>query len=635
MLLAAGLAEARVTRLDVVSTVSPTFEGRAFKSGQYELLRMRASGELDPHSPFNADIVNIEKAPRNSRGLVEYTTDVHILKPIDLSKGSSTLFYDVVNRGNKLAMGNFNGASTNDPVLAAHAGNGFLMDQGYAVVWSAWQGDVAAGSDRVVANFPIAKRPDGSPVTGLSREEFTDTGTAPTFNAALVYPAAALTGGTLTVRQREADPRQTPPGLSFTWVNNKQIAITRPAGFDSGALYEFVYTAQDPIVMGIGFAATRDVVSFLRNKTTDDAGQRNPLAGSIRHVLGFGSSQSGRFLKDLLYQGFNRDESRRKVFDGIQPHISGSRKTFTNYEFAAPGRFSRQHEDHMYPGDQFPFTYGLTYDPISRRFDGIMVKCRLTGTCPKVVHTDSELEVWQARGSLVVTTLQGWPTYIPPDVRVYAFAGTQHGPAATPARGICKNLSNPLPYAPSMRAVLSALDGWVRSGKAAPPSNYPMLQEGELAPPAAIGFPVIPGVTFNGLYNELPFKDLSTQPPTAGRIYPGFAPIVNDDGNAIGGIAHPFLSVPIGTYTGWNLRSAGNAEDEGCSLTGSYIPFLATRAERIAANDPRLSIEERYASSADYVARVEAAGRRLMAQRLLLQADYDAIVAEARGRVIP
>jgi hypothetical protein len=327
-----------------------------------------------------------------------------------------------------------------------------------------------------------------------------------------------------------------------------------------------------------------------------------------------------------------------------------TRWTFTSYAFSQPSRFSREHEDHLFPGDQFPFTYTFTHDRISHRGDGILLRCHLTGTCPKVIQTDSESELWQGRASLVVTDTRGKPIPIPKNVRVFLFMGAQHVPVATAVLGICQSPSNTLPYSAELRALNVDLAEWVRKGTVPPESRYPTMQAGELAPAAAIGFPAIPGTLFNSLDNQLPLKILTQQPPATGPLYPVFQAIVNRDGNGIGGVRHPFLSVPTATHSGWNVRSAGNAIGElgntppkitagvpvaGTAPTGLEIPFARTKTERIANGDPRLSLEERYRSHDDYVRKVYHAAKRLHHERLLLEADVEAIVQQAQAAGVP
>ena len=422
-----------------------------------------------------------------------------------------------------------------------------------------------------------------------------------------------------------------PDGKTKTPSN---VDVCYPAGFSTNFVYDLVYEARDPIVMGLGFAATRDIVSFLKYDKTDG----NPLvakasgANPLKVALGFGSSQSGRFLKDLIYQGFNQDSAGRRVFDGAIPHISGSRKTYTNYEFAMPGRFSTQLEGHHYPGDQFPFTYATLTDPVSGKTDGVLTKCAAQKACPKIMHWDSGLEFWSARSSLVVTDAKGTQDLaIPENVRLYLFSSTQHGPAATPAKGICQQLTNPLQYRETQRALMTDMQAWVANEVTPPPSRFPRLGDGNLVPSlpqTTQGFPAIPGVTFTGRVNHLSVIDYTQLPPrhVPGQDYRVLVPKVDADGNDIGGVRSANLQAPLGTYTGWNLRAAGFMQNEGCYLNGSYMPFATTATQRTASGDPRPSLEERYGSRQKYVDTLNNATRALVADRLLLQDDADRLI---------
>ena len=390
------------------------------------------------------------------------------------------------------------------------------------------------------------------------------------------------------------------------------------------------------MVMGMGFAATRDLISYLRYNTSE----ANPLLdnqdrASPRWAIGFGSSQSGRFLKDLIYHGFNQDEAGRPIFDGAIPHISASRRTFTNYEFAMPGRFPTSLEGHYYPGDEFPFTYETLTDPISKKTDGWLLRCRQQKACPKIMHWDSGTESWQGRNSLVVgDPLAKKDAPIPDNVRLYYFASTQHGPTDKPARGTCQQLTNPLSYQEAQRALIVALQTWVTKGVPPPASRFPRISDGTLVPPlpqSAQGFPNIPGVRYKGQANDLSLNDTSTQPPRHmnGKTYPVLVPKVDRDGNEIGGIRAVALQVPLATHAGWNLRAKGFIEDELCYLNGMYVPFAKTKAEREKLGDPRLSIEERYKDQADYVQQTSRAARTLVDERFLLPEDAERIISEA------
>jgi hypothetical protein len=628
-----------VQRIEIAERESPVFGGAEFAGvGRYERLHGTVFGELHPADSLNAGIVNLDKAARNARGHVEYQSDFRILKPLDLDRGNGCLVYDVPNRGNQPLMARLNGAP--DGGHPQHAGNGFLMRRGFTMVWSGWQGDVPPGADRLTARFPTIPG-----ITGMVREEFIAEATGllgdsniqelseERFVGTLVYPVADPAGATLTVREREADPRVTPPGLAWRLVDDLHVEITRPtaSGFDRGAIFEFIYRARDPIVMGIGFAAIRDIVSFLRHATKD-----NPLAPHerprIRHALGFGISQSGRVLRDLVYLGFNQDLAGRRVFDGILPVVAGSRRTCVNWQFAQAGRYSRQHEDHSYGDDQFPFSYPTLSDPISGRTDGILQRARDAGVCPKVLHLDTESDFWQARSSLVVTDTSGADVAMPDEVRVYTMSGVPHAAFRPLAKPVMQLPGNRLGYGAFMRALLVALVEWVEYGIVPPDSRFPTRAAGTLVPleEARGTFPTLPGVNFPTVLNELRLRDHSVEPPTESTPYPVFVQSTDADGNALGGIRHPLLAAPLATHAGWSLRANSYAEGELFTIQGSMIPFAETEAERQRAGDPRPSLEMRYASRDAWAARLAEAVDRLVAERLLLAEDGDRLVTAAR-----
>ncbi|MGD8289460.1 MAG: alpha/beta hydrolase domain-containing protein [Gemmatimonadota bacterium] len=620
--LAPSDAAAQITRIDIDVVESPALRGEHFGSvGQYERLRGIAYGEVDPTDPHHADIVNLEYAPRNARGNVEYRTTVEIYRPVDMSRWNRAIFHTVPNRG------------------GAGAGDRALLERGFALVRVGWQGDIAPTDRNIVPVLPVARHSDGSPVTGRALEEFIFNDDEAVSQDRLDYPTASRdpSRATLTVRRNLASPREQPDDMRWSWVSDSEIRIERPAGYGGGAIYELVYEARDPIVMGLGFAAVRDAISFLRYQTVDEDGNRNPLAydGLADVALSFGISQSGRFQRDMLYQGFNEDVEGRIIFEGIHPNIAGSRKTFTNYAFSQPGRWQKQHEDHFYPGDQFPFTYTTLTDPISGRTDGLQVRCSRTNTCPKIIHSDGEAEIWQARSSLIVTDPLGHDIDLPDNVRVYVFSGTRHGGGrgvyTEPDRGICQNPNSPLPLSPSRAALNVALYEWVVDDTPPPPSRFPTVAGGGLVPASELAFPDIPGVHYTGSYNPLRVRDYSTVPPESGAEYTVLVGRVDADGNMVDGIRHPNLAVPIGTYTGWNMRRKGYGEGGQCAGAGSFIPFAGTAAERRATGDPRLSLEERYPSHATYVGEVRQSGEALVDDRLLLPLDAEEITREAEA----
>jgi hypothetical protein len=633
-----------IRQLDIRERISPVFGGREFgQVGAYELLRGKATCAADPDDPRNAPIALLDRAPRDADGCVSYVVDVCILKPIDAARGNGWLLFEVLNRGNARSVVRINDApSTNLPVEPGDEGNGFLMRQGYTMAWCAWQGDVPPGAGRLLARLPVV------PVRGTAREEFIADAPGTVrdammrelderrFVGQLTWPAAELdpSQATLTARQHERDPRATPPGLGFRHLDDRHVEITRPAdtaSFDRGTIFEFIYTARESAVMGLGLAAIRDVAGFLRRGEADGAGQSNPLRGHLRHAICFGLSQSGRVIRDFLHHGFNLDAAGRMVFDGVMPVIAGSRKSNALEPFAQPGRYARQHEDHAYGDDQFPFTYPVLTDPRSGRTGGILARLEAAGACAKVMHVDSESEIWSARASLVATDAEGRDVAMPPQVRLYLGSGLPHGSYSLPDPRVVQNPPNTLDYGPLVRALLPAMQAWVEHGTPPPDSRFPSHAAGTWwrIGPARAAFPAIPGVAYPARLNELRFMDRTTEPPLEGEAYPVFVPATDADGNALGGWQHPLLTAARATHTGWNLRRKGFAEGALYSIAGSSIPFAGTRAQREASGDPRPSLEERYGSHAGWKARLAEACDELMRDGLLLAEDRERVLDTA------
>ena len=622
----AGPSAAKVVKFEIVRVESPAFEGRSFGAvGTYDRIIARATIAVSSDDSHNKIIVDLDRAPRNPQGLVEAMADVEILRPTIAASGNRHLFYEALNRGNKLGIALFNDhpVVANDPVKAADAGNGFLMKRGYTIVWSGWQGDVVPGGGRMTFSPPIVPG-----VTGPAREDFIFDHMDNPAGATLSYPAADLdpAQAKISVRQLEADPRATPAGLEAKFDGPTKISIKRPEGFDAGAIYEFIYTARDPKVMGLGFAATRDIVSFLRNEATDAAGTANPLAGRIDRAIGFGVSQSGRYLHDYLYLGFNADEAGRTVFDGLMPHVSGGKKTFTNYRFSQPGRSPYQHADMLYPGADFPFTYPVITDMLTGKSDGFLARCLAAGNCPKIIKTDSEIEFYQQRASLVVTDTHGNALDMPDNIRLFLLSNLQHFAMAYAKSEMVKTCAfptNPLNAGPPARALLVALDGWISNGTLPPASRYPSRGDGTLVLPAIddVGFPRLPGFAYTSRLARPTVIKSEEMPPTKGAAYPVFVPKTDADGRDIAGLRLPTLEAPAATHTGWNLRKAGFGEGELCDNNGAMISFAATREERLKNNDPRLSMAERYPNEGDRAGAIAKAAQQLVQDRLLLEED--------------
>jgi Alpha/beta hydrolase domain len=621
-----GPSAAKVVKFEIERIESPAFEGRIFgRVGTYDRIVAHATIAVSPDDPHNKIIVDLDRATRNAQGLVEAVADVEILRPTVAANGNRGLFYEVLNRGGKLGLALFNDnpAVVNDLVKAADAGNGFLMNRGYTIVWSGWQGDIVPGGGRMTFSPPLVPG-----VTGLAREDFILDHMDNPASATLSYPAADLdpAHAKISVRQHEADPRATPADLEVKFEGPTRISIKRPEGFDAGAIYEFIYTAKEPKVMGLGFAATRDVVSFFRNESVDAAGNSNPLAGRIDRAIGFGLSQSGRYLQDYLYLGFNADEAGRTVFEGLMPHISGGKKTFTNYRFSQPGRSPYQHADMLYPGADFPFTYPVITDTLTGKTDGFLARCLAARNCPKIIKTDSELEFYQQRASLVVTDTEGKALEMPDNVRLFLLSNLQHFSMANAKSEMVKTCAfptNPLNAGPAVRALLVALDGWISDGTLPPASRYPSRSDGTLVPPTIedVSFPRIPGFEYTGRLARPTLINSGTMPAVKGAAYPIFVPKTDADGRDVAGLRLPTLEAPAATYTGWNIRKAGFGEGELCDNNGAMIPFATTREERSKNNDPRLSMAERYPHEGDRAAAIAKAAQQLVQDRLLLEDD--------------
>jgi hypothetical protein len=646
------LAQARITRIEITRIESPTFEGASFSAvGQYEKLAGRAYGDVDPADARNAMIVDLGLAPKNAAGRVEYSTDILVLRPVDPSKGNHRVFYEINNRGNMLGLRFVNDSATlvNDPTTAIDAGNGFLMRQGYTIVLSGWDATVAPGSSRLTMTVPVARNPDGSSIVGRSLEEFViDNST--TMTGPLTYAAATAdkSVASLTVRVHNTDPPILIPATGWEYVSSALRAIRLlPAGtpFQQGHLYELTYPAKDPLVAGLGFAATRDVAAFLRHATVDDDANPNPLARDVEFIYTYCASQACRFLHDFLQLGFNEDEHGQRAIDGFLNVVGGGSGGFFNYRFAQPARHHQQHSGRWYPVRRFPFANQVIFDPVTGQTDGRLRRCLASDTCPKIFESNTENDYWNAAGSLLHTDTLGNDLPEPDNVRFYLFSGIPHSPQTGPS--ICQQPRNPLLVGPGLRALLVALDQWVTAGMQPPASRVPRRDDGTLVPAlpqAGVGFPTIPSVTYNGrtatgdLFDFGPMFGqgiLTTLPPLLlGSPYPVFVPTTDADGNDVAGIRLPDVAVPLATYSGWNVRAPAFAGDDLCDLFGQKIDFTQTKAERLAAGDPRLSIEERYPNHGKYVSAVAHAANSLHKDRLLLDEDVQRYVDAAAESAI-
>jgi hypothetical protein len=652
-LVAAPAADARITRIDITTTESPTFGGYSWPGvGQYEKLAGKAYGELNPTDPKNAVIADIALAPRNADGNVEYAVDFYILKPIDLAKGNHKMMYEPPNRGRKtwnalarMPSGNDPGSVTNEATLA----QSFLMPRGYTMMWSGW--DQSAGTDNSNFNttitLPVAKNADGSSITGPSYEYFIGPGDS----YDLTYPAASLDQSTakLTHRVHLEDTPDVVPATGWAYnADGTSISLTGGASFVTNDIYEFSYTAKDPTVNGVGFAAIRDFVAFMRYESVDDEGNANPLAGDVQFITTEISSQPGRLLNDFDHLGFNQAENGKKVFDAHMNWIAAGDGVNMNLRFSQPGRTNRNRQDLLYIEGRFPFASVSTTDPISGETDGRYVKCAATNTCPLVAQIYSANEYWVKAASLLHTTPDG--TADLPDAaneRNYFISSHQHGTGSATSKGACQQFLNPLDSSPVQRAMFLALDDWANKHIMPPPSMVPKFSNHTFAAStsqADVGFPSIPGVTYTGLKTTRYRFDygpnfystgimtinppvgsgpIQTDNPAWGPIYPSFVPTTDADGNDIAGVRLPDVTVPLATYTGWAVRAGPQAND-GCEGSGQYIPFAKTLADRTASGDPRKSIEERYPNFSSYYFSVNAAVNNFVAHRWMLPEDANA-----------
>ncbi len=642
-------ASARVEWLDVVSR-EPFAAGAAFdQAGAYEKLRGRAFFALDPQAPANKPIADLALAPRNNRGLVTFSADFLVLRPVVAARGNDTLLYEVNNRGNIAILGQLNAApfSRNDPSTTAHAGNGFLLRRGYTLVWSAWAADVATspGDGRMVLTPPVAST-NGRPITGKVAYDLIVDAPRPTarFTGLLgtAYPFAqeGAPDAVLTVRDRPAGERNLIARESWSFVpvrgEGAPTEIRLDGGFAPGRIYQLTYTARDPIVVALGMAGIRDLLAHLRDHPL--AGAPPPRTRSI-----FGISQSGRLIQTMLLRGLNVDEDGKAVFDGAFIHVAGGGKGGFDYRFAMPTRHFSVLEDHIYPTDFFPFATTTARDPLTGMEASVLDQPRARGAVPKLFYVNNSSEYWNRAASLIATDPAG-ENDLPPaaEARIYHIAGAQHYVGGQRERGVFTSCVNTLDHYRAMRALMVAFERWVRDGVEPPPSTHPRIVDGTLVTVEAYkaSLPRIPGLVLPQSNLQPPRLDLGPRfaserivdivPPLIGPPYRALVPRPDADGLDQGGIALPEMLVPLGTRTGFNTRNeaAGFPWATG-RWDGAFVPFARTEAERQAAGDPRPSLAARYASRADYEAKLRAAAATVVAHRFLLVDEVDALVAEA------
>jgi hypothetical protein len=655
MLNCPSTAWARITRIVIDERQSPAYGGKPFgNAGQYERLVGRAFGEIDPKHKNNSIITDLQLAPRNARGVVEYVATFTLLKPIDMSKASGLLIYGVPNRGNRLLMGAFN--------VGGDPGDGFFFKRGDCILFSGWQGDVPPRPGAETITLPVARNTDGSSIMGAALARFVNmpAGTD-TLPLPVAHTTASMDTGLAVLTRRASEDGAAFPIASSDWAFADCRTVPFPgtadpnyiclkSGFDPAYLYELRYTAKDPPVLGIGLAATRDIIAFFRRESKDINHQANPVGGRISHVIAQGISQAGNFIKTFIHLGFNQDESGRMVWDGANDHIAG-RQLPINFRFAVPGGAANPYE----PGSEAVLWWGKYPDEARNRKPASMLdRCLASHTCPKIFETFGSAEFWGLRMSPgLVGTKANRDIPLPANVRRYYFPGTTHGGGrggfsrSTVVSGSCTLPDNPNPQLETMRALMTALTNWVVINTAPPPSRFPKLAESQLVRPnfTDMGFPPIPGVPVpDNLLNSLLDYDFGTsfnyadlsgrisrQPPIIKQVLPSLVPKVNADGNEIGGIPSVLHQVPLGTYLGWNITRDGFYKGRSCGFSGGYVPFARTKAERLAAGDPRLSLEERYLNHNGYVAAVRVAAKGLVQQQFLLPEDAERLIQEAEA----
>ena len=650
--LLASTADAKVVRLRIERR-EVVLDGRPFgAAGPYEKLVGKVDFGLDPSLPRNGDIVDLQLAPRNARGEVEASADFYMLKPVDPRRGNGRLFYEVGNRGGKSLLQTFQKAvGSPDPTKEAEFGDGALMRQGFTMLWMGWQWDVPQRPGTMRMEMPIAtlREPrggeNGKQITGLVRGNFIlneRASTAPVADRAhLAYAPVdpKSPDNVMTVRDDPTAKGQVIPRERWHFVDGGTVSLD--GGFEPGRIYDVVYRSANPRVVGIGLSGTRDLISFMKYDTSAE----NPMPG-LRYAIGWGVSQSGRFLRHFLYQGFNEDEQGRKVFDGVFDQVGGAGRGSFNHRFGQASRDALQYFNILFPVDLFPFTDGPATDPETGIVDGLLARAERSGTAPKLFHLLTNSEYFNRAGSLVHTDPTGTKdAELPANTRVYMIASAPHGPGPFPpvsnvGGGMTgRAMLNPLNYSPAVRALFCALDRWIVDDVAPPPSAYPHLSDGTLTQPSKAGWPAIPGYqlpqqplrAFHLNFGaDWPKGIVSVEPPEVGKPFTVSVPAVDADGNVRAGIRLPDIAVPLATQAGWNYRDASiGAPDRLAGEIGSYIPFARTKSERERSGDPRLSIEERYRNRDEYVGKFAASALDLVAHGYLLPEDVADLLQHA------
>ena len=646
-------AYARVVRVEIASRTDLQ-QGKSFGlAGPYETITGRVYFAVKPGDAHNQRIVDLDKAPRNAQGEVEFSADLYVLRPKDPNKGNGAVLFEVSNRGGKGILNIVNGAGGGNEV-----GDGFFMNHGYTVAWVGWEHDVANQPRLLKLYAPVARGAGGAEIHGLARADFNPSATTSDMPVGhnLLGPAGGQSypvddpespQNVLTVRDTPTGARQTISRSQWSFaheVEGKLVAdphfVHLNGGFAPGKIYELVYTVKDPVVMGLGMAAVRDFLSYLKY---------DPQAvAPVRRVYAVGISQSGRFLRHFIYQDFNSDEQDRQVMDGVIAHVAGAGRGSFNHRFAQPSRDAQPMSSLFYPTDLFPFTDLPETDPETGETAGLQDTIA-KHHAPKIFYTNTSYEYWGRAASLIHTSPDGKSDApLPENVRIYFLAGLQHFSGAFPPQRSLRNapqytgqqLHNPNPVRWYWRALITDMDQWVRDGAPPPASVYPKITDKTLVPLNKLAFPKIPGVNQPGevsLAWRLDFGPqwkqgiVTVEPPKVGKAFGVLVPQSDANGNDLGGVRLPELQVPLASYTGWNLRDPSiGAPDQRLSFIGSFIPFARTAEERKASGDPRPSIAERYTSRDEYMGKFAAATIKLMQERFLLPEDVPILLERGR-----
>jgi hypothetical protein len=645
-----------VLNIDITSR-EPFAGGQAFSDGgAYEELKGTLTYGVDPAHVANAGIIDLQYAPRDAAGLVRFRSDFAILRPVDDAKRNRRLLVDVVNRGRKLIGSLNHAAALEGPAPVSDPGDGFLFRHGWTVASIGWQWDVLRTSGLLGFDAPLVLE-DGMPVRGQSIVTIRPNDRETTYVLAnrvhQTYPAVRIDDpdAVLYVRDYEDGEDSIVPRAAWSFaretgnggVTGSNEHVFMKGGFEPGKVYNLTYTAEGARVVGAGLLALREAACFLRNGSP-----LNPTAGFDK-AYAYGVSQTGRMLRHFLYLGLNRGEDGTQAYDGMLVHVAGGRRGEFNHRFAQPS----QQMTHTF-GQLFPFANEETVDPYSERRDGLLSKLRASDAVPKLIYTNTSAEYWRGDASLVHIDPTGSEDIDPgPEARVYHFAGTQHQAGSLPQKDRNPNEGtrgrygfNVVDYGPLLRAALTNLDAWVTDGTEPPPSAHPRLTDGTLVeqPVTLNTFATLPGQATPDADKAWGIRELNLGPRASegiaafpaklGRRYPRLVPAVDADGNEVTGVRLPDITVPVATNAGWNPRHPDTGSPELIiSMMGQTRFFPKTAAQRQAANDPRASLEERYAGGkAASLDSVRQAAQRLVDQRYVLAEDVTMLLDNASAR---